>query len=49
MNKIEYLDDNLKAVDLEMTTADLPEIDRQLAGIQVQGERLDVGLLSMPE
>lgn len=49
MDKVEYLDDNLKSVDLALTAADLREIDHQLAGIQVQGERLDAGLLSMSE
>ncbi|MDO7854413.1 aldo/keto reductase [Hymenobacter convexus] len=49
MDKVEYLDDNLKSVTLELTAADLQEIDRQLSGIQVQGERLDAGLLSMSE
>jgi aryl-alcohol dehydrogenase-like predicted oxidoreductase len=49
MDKVEYLDDNLQSVALELTAADLQEIDNQLAGIQVQGERLDAGLLSMSE
>lgn len=49
MDKVEYINDNLKSVELELTVADLREIDQQLAGIQVQGERLDAGLLSMSE
>jgi aryl-alcohol dehydrogenase-like predicted oxidoreductase len=49
MDKVEYLDDNLQSVALELTAANLQEIDNQLAGIQVQGERLDAGLLSMSE
>lgn len=49
MDKIEYIDDNLQAVALELTAADLQEIDSQLASIRVQGERLDAGLLSMSE
>jgi len=49
MDKVEYIDDNLKSVELELTGADLQEIDRQLSGIQVQGDRLDAGLLSMSE
>jgi aryl-alcohol dehydrogenase-like predicted oxidoreductase len=49
MDKVEYIDDNLKSVALELTSADLQEIDNQLAGINVQGERLDAGLLSMSE
>jgi aryl-alcohol dehydrogenase-like predicted oxidoreductase len=49
MDKVEYIDDNLKSVALELTAADLQAIDNQLAGIKVQGERLDAGLLSMSE
>jgi aryl-alcohol dehydrogenase-like predicted oxidoreductase len=49
MDKVDYIDDNLRSVDLELTATDLQEIDRQLAGIRVQGERLDAGLLSMSE
>jgi len=49
MDKVEYLDDNLKSVELELTATDLQAIDQQLAGIKVQGERLDAGLLSMSE
>ena len=49
MDKIEYVDDNIKSVDLELTTEDLNEIDEQLAAINIQGERLDAGLLSMSE
>ena len=49
MDKAEYIDDNLKSVDLELTTEDLNEIDSELSKINVQGERLDAGLLSMSE
>jgi len=49
MDKVEYIDDNLKSVDLKLTPADLQEIDSQLANIHIQGERLDAGLLSMSE
>jgi aryl-alcohol dehydrogenase-like predicted oxidoreductase len=49
MDKVEYIDDNLKAIDLELTAEDLREIDSQLSEINVQGERLDAGLLSMSE
>ena len=49
MDKIEYIDDNLKAVDLELTPADVHYIDQQLESMNVQGERLDAGLLSMSE
>lgn len=49
MDKVEYIDDNIKSVDLELTTANLKYIDDQLAGIKIQGARLDEGLLSMSE
>jgi len=34
---------------IELTTADLREIDNELSKINVQGARLDEGLLSMSE
>lgn len=49
MDKIEYIADNIKAVEVVMTTDDLQEIERQLAQIKIQGARLDEGLLSMSE
>jgi len=49
MDKVEYIDDNLKSVELLLTAADLQEIELQLAQINIQGERLDAGLLSMSE
>ena len=49
MDKVEYIDDNLKAFDLELTPTDLREIDATLAQINIQGARLDEGLLSMSE
>jgi aryl-alcohol dehydrogenase-like predicted oxidoreductase len=49
MDKVEYIDDNLKSIDLEMTAEDLREIDEELSKINVQGARLDEGLLSMSE
>ncbi len=49
MDKVEYIDDNLKSVDLELTAEDLQEIDSELSKINVQGARLDEGLLSMSE
>jgi aryl-alcohol dehydrogenase-like predicted oxidoreductase len=49
MDKIEYLDDNIRSVQLELTPQDLEEIDNQLSKIQIQGGRLDDGLLSMSE
>ena len=49
MDKVEYIDDNLKSIEIELTTEDLNEIDEQLSQINIHGERLDAGLLSMSE
>lgn len=49
MDKVEYIDDNIKSIDIELTLEDLEEIDEQLSQIKIQGERLDAGLLSMSE
>lgn len=49
MDKVEYIDDNIKSIDLELTTPDLTYIDAKLAEIKIQGARLDEGLLSMSE
>lgn len=49
MDKVEYIDDNLKSVEIEFTQDDLKEIDSELSKINIQGERLNAGLLSMSE
>jgi aryl-alcohol dehydrogenase-like predicted oxidoreductase len=49
MDKIEYIDDNIKSVELELTADDLREIDDQMSKITLQGARLNEGLLSMSE
>ena len=49
MDKTEYIDDNLKSIDVKLTAEDLREIDIELSKIKVLGERLDAGLLSMSE
>jgi aryl-alcohol dehydrogenase-like predicted oxidoreductase len=49
MDKVAYIDDNIKAIDLELTAAEVADIDAQMAKIEVQGGRLDEGLLSMSE
>lgn len=49
MDKVTYIDDNLKAIDLEFSAEELANIDALLAGIKIQGNRLDDGLLSMSE
>lgn len=41
------LDENLDGASLELTKEDLVEIDRESAGIQVQGERLPEAVLKM--
>ncbi|MES2434839.1 MAG: aldo/keto reductase [Pseudomonadota bacterium] len=45
--KLHRLDDNLGAVDLDLTEADLAEIDAGTALITVQGERLPEAVLKM--
>jgi aryl-alcohol dehydrogenase-like predicted oxidoreductase len=49
MDKLEYIDDNLKSIAIELTAEDLQEIDSQLAQINIRGARLDEGLLSLSE
>jgi aryl-alcohol dehydrogenase-like predicted oxidoreductase len=49
MDKVEYIQDNIKSVDLELTSEDLKEIDTRLSEIKIQGERLDAGLLGLSE
>ncbi|MDB5021727.1 MAG: aldo/keto reductase [Pedobacter sp.] len=49
MDKVEYIDDNIKSVELELTSEDLKEIDKRLSEINIQGARLDSGLLGLSE
>ena len=49
MDKVEYIDDNIKYVELDLTAEDLQEIDSRLSEIKIQGERLDAGLLGLSE
>jgi aryl-alcohol dehydrogenase-like predicted oxidoreductase len=49
MDRIEYLDDNIKSVALELTTSDLQEIEDGLARITFLGARLNEGLLGLSE
>lgn len=49
MDKLEYIEDNIKSADLELTAADLQEIEERLANIAIQGERLSKELLSLSE
>lgn len=45
MDKVEYIEDNIKSLDFELTTADLKEIDEMLLKIEIKGERLSQVLL----
>jgi aryl-alcohol dehydrogenase-like predicted oxidoreductase len=49
MDKLEYIEDNIKSADLTLTAADLQEIEERLAGIAIQGDRLSKELLSLSE
>jgi aryl-alcohol dehydrogenase-like predicted oxidoreductase len=49
MDKVEYIEDNIKSVKVELTKEDLLEIDTEMSKINVQGARLSEGLLSMSE
>jgi aryl-alcohol dehydrogenase-like predicted oxidoreductase len=41
------LEENLAAVELELTQADLVEIDSEVSNIQVQGDRLPAAAMKM--
>lgn len=49
MNNSTHLYENIKSVDVEISNADLKEIDTQLAKLTIQGDRLNEGLLAMSE
>ncbi|HET6420780.1 MAG TPA: aldo/keto reductase [Geobacteraceae bacterium] len=49
MDKLEYIEDNIKSTDLALTSTDLQEIEKRLAGIAIQGDRLSKELLSLSE
>jgi aryl-alcohol dehydrogenase-like predicted oxidoreductase len=42
--KVQHLDDNLAAADVELTAADLREIDEAFATIDIKGAPLSAGL-----
>lgn len=46
MDKMAYIDDNIKSVDLELTHEDLREIEERLSGIEIKGERLSEVLMN---
>lgn len=49
MDKIEYIEDNIKSASVKLTAEDLHEIEIGLASINIQGERLSEGLLGLSE
>jgi aryl-alcohol dehydrogenase-like predicted oxidoreductase len=49
MDKFEYIEDNIKSVDVSLSTEDLQEIEDRLANIAIQGDRLSKDLLSLSE
>jgi aryl-alcohol dehydrogenase-like predicted oxidoreductase len=49
MDTLEYIEDNIKSVDLSLTSDDLQEIEDRLANIAIQGDRLSKELLSLSE
>lgn len=49
MDKVEYIDDNLKSLALTLSSADLFAMEELFSRIPIQGNRLDDGLLSMSE
>lgn len=49
MDKIAYIEDNIKSAYLELKPEDLQEIDHGMSKITLHGARLDEGLLSMSE
>jgi aryl-alcohol dehydrogenase-like predicted oxidoreductase len=49
MDKIEYIEDNIKSVELSLTSEDLQEIEAWLKTIAIQGDRLSKELLSLSE
>jgi aryl-alcohol dehydrogenase-like predicted oxidoreductase len=49
MDKVTYIEDNLKSLNVELTNNDLQEIDGELSKIKIHGARLDNGLLSLSE
>lgn len=45
MDKVEYIEDNIKSVDLELSADDLKEVDDMLSKVEIKGERLSQVLL----
>lgn len=49
MDKVEFIDDNLKAIELSLGKNDLSEIGTVLSNLKITGARLNEGLLAMSE
>ncbi|MRR58217.1 MAG: aldo/keto reductase, partial [Deltaproteobacteria bacterium] len=49
MDKLEYIEDNIKSAELALNTADLREIEDRLTSMEIQGDRLSRELLSLSE
>lgn len=49
MDKVEYIAENIKSVGFALNATDLEYIDNQLLKINIEGARLEEGLLSMSE
>jgi aryl-alcohol dehydrogenase-like predicted oxidoreductase len=49
MDKLEYIEDNIKSVDVSVTSEDLQEVEERLRAISIQGDRLSKELLSLSE
>lgn len=49
MDKIDYLEDNIKSTNIKLSANDLQEIEEGLAGITFQGARLNKELLGLSE
>lgn len=45
MDEVSYIEDNIKSVDLQLTSGDLQEIEQNLAKIEIKGDRLSQVLL----
>lgn len=49
MDKIEYIEDNIKSTEVVLTSEDLQEIEIGLSKISIQGERLNKELLNLSQ
>ncbi len=49
MDKEEYISDNLKAIDVELNSEDIQEIEERLSKIEIKGERLNKDLLNLSQ